>query len=163
MKNLIMTIILSVVISQLGCTIIDRPISPQSYQPSVAPSTTAEAMESRFSDTEKADSNAVESALMWSNRYEELSMKAEKLRDENSKLTIERTNLKYDIQKLQTQLDQTKAELKDANEFLQEMNLQLTKWKGDVLGFRDEMRSAQATQLGALKQIMQILGAELTE
>ena len=43
------------------------------------------------------------------------------------------------------------------------MNLQLNKWKGDVLGFRDEMRKAQATQLGALKQIMQILGAELTE
>ncbi len=162
-KNLIITIILSVFISQLGCTIVDRPISPQSYQPYVAPSTTAETMENRFSDTEKADSNAVESALMWSNRYEAISLKTEKLRDDNSKLTIANTNLKHDIQKLQTQLDQTQAELKDANEFLQEMNLQLNKWKGDVLGFRDEMRKAQTTQLGALKQIMQILGAELTE
>ncbi len=160
-KNLTITIILSVIISQFGCTIVDRPISPQSYQPSVAPSTTAETMENRFTDTEEADSNAVESALMWSDKYEELSTKTERLRDENSKLTIERTNLKHDIQKLQIQLDQTGAELKDANEFLQEMNLQLSKWKGDVLGFRDEMRKAQATQLGALKQIMQILGAEL--
>jgi septal ring factor EnvC (AmiA/AmiB activator) len=161
MKQLTITIILSVVISQLGCTIVDRPISPQSYQP--VPATTVESMENRFSESEKADRNAVESALMWSDKYEELSTKTELLRDENSKLKIERTNLKYDIQKLQTQLDQTKAELKDANEFLQEMNLQLNKWKGDVLGFRDEMRKAQATQLGALKQIMKILGAELNE
>ena len=148
---------------QLGCTIVDRPISPQSYQPGAGPSTTAEAMESRFSESKETDSNAVESALMWSDRYEELSVKAEKLRDDNSKLTIERTNLKHDIQKLQTRLDRTKAELSDANEFLQEMNLQLSKWKGDVLGFRDEMRKAQSTQLEALKQIMTILGAELTE
>ena len=161
MKNLVITIILSVLISQLGCTVIDRPIQPQSYQP--VPSTTAKVMENRFSDTEEAGSNAVESALMWSNRYEELSIKTEKLRDENSQLTIVNTNLKHDIQKLQAQLDQTKAELEDANEFLQEMNLQLNKWKGDVLGFRDEMRKAQATQLEALKQIMKILGAELTE
>ena len=146
---------------QLGCTIVDRPVPPQSYQPAAAPM--AETMESRFSDTEKADISAVESALMWSDRYEELSAKNEKLRDDNNKLTISNTNLKHDIQKLQTQLDQTKAELKDANEFLQEMNLQLSKWKGDVLGFRDEMRNAQATQLEALKQIMKILGAELTE
>jgi chromosome segregation ATPase len=161
MKNLTITIILSILISQLGCRIVDQPISPQTYQP--APAVTAETMENRFSDTKKTDSNAIESALMWSDKYEELSAKTETLRDENSKLTIERTNLKHDIQKLQDQLDRTKAELGDANEFLQEMNLQLTKWKGDVLGFRDEMRKAQATQLGALKQIMQILGAELTE
>lgn len=160
---MVITIILSVIISQLGCTIIDRPISPQSFQPPPELSTVAESMENRFRDTEKADSNAIESALMWSDKYEELSTKTEKLRDENSKLTIERTNLKHDIQKLQIQLDQTMAELKDANEFLQEMNLQLSKWKGDVLGFRDEMRKAQAVQLGALKQIMQILGAEFTE
>lgn len=134
---------------------------PQSFQPAAAPM--AETMENRFSESKEADTNAVESALMWSNRYEELSVKTEKLRDDNSKLTIENTNLKHDIQKLQTQLDQTQTELKDANEFLQEMNLQLSKWKGDVLGFRDEMRDAQATQLGALKQIMKILGAELTE
>ena len=153
--------ILSVLISQLGCTVIDRPIPPQSYQP--VPAMTAETMENRFSDTEKTDSNAIVSALMWSDKYEELAVKTETLRDANSKLTIERANLKHDIQKLQDQLDKTQAELKDANEFLQEMNLQLSKWKGDVLGFRDEMRKAQSTQLGALKQIMQILGAELTE
>lgn len=165
MKNLIIIIFLSLIISQLGCTMVDGLIQPQSYPPPAAPmaETMTETMENRFSETKEADTNAIKSALMWSNRYEELSVKTEKLRDDNSKLTIERTNLKHDIQKLQTQLDQTQAELKDANEFLQEMNLQLSKWKGDVLGFRDEMRNAQATQLEALKQIMKILGAELTE
>ena len=161
MKNLIITIFVSLIMLQLGCTIVDRPIPPQSYQPAAAPVT--ETMENRFSESKEADTNAVESALMWSARYEELSVKTEKLRDDNSKLTIGNTNLKHDIQKLQDELDRTKAELKDANEFLQEMNLQLSKWKGDVLGFRDEMRNAQATQLEALKQIMKILGAELTE
>ncbi|KKM94408.1 hypothetical protein LCGC14_1198640 [marine sediment metagenome] len=161
MKNLTMTIFVSLIMLQLGCTIVDRPIPPQSYQPAAAPM--VETMENRFSESKEADTNAVESALMWSARYEELSVKTEKLRDDNSKLTIGNTNLKHDIQKLQDELDRTKAELKDANEFLQEMNLQLSKWKGDVLGFRDEMRNAQATQLEALKQIMKILGAELTE
>ncbi len=164
MKNVIITIFVSLIMLQLGCTIVDRPISPQSYQPATAAAAPmVETMENRFSESKEADTNAVESALMWSNRYEELSVKTEKLRDDNSKLTIGNTNLKHDIQKLQDELDRTKAELKDANEFLQEMNLQLSKWKGDVLGFRDEMRNAQATQLEALKQIMKILGAELTE
>jgi chromosome segregation ATPase len=161
MKNLIITIFVSILMLQLGCTIVDREIPPQNYQPVAAPVTGT--MENRFSETDQADTNAVESALMWSSRYEELSVKTEKLRDDNSNLTIGNTNLKHDIQKLQDELDQTRTELKDANEFLQEMNLQLNKWKGDVLGFRDEMRDAQATQLGALKQIMKILGAELTE
>lgn len=165
MKNLTITIFVSLIMLQLGCTIVDRPIPPQSYQPAAAPmaETMTETMEKRFSETKEADTNAIKSALMWSNRYEELSVKTEKLRDDNSKLTIGNTNLKHDIQKLQDELDRTQAELKDANEFLQEMNLQLSKWKGDVLGFRDEMRNAQATQLEALKQIMKILGAELTE
>ena len=162
MKNWIITIFVAILMLQLGCTIVDRPIPPQSYQPAAA-APIAETMENRFSESKEADTNAVESALMWSARYEELSVKTEKLRDDNSKLTIGNTNLKHDIQKLQDELDRTKAELKDANEFLQEMNLQLSKWKGDVLGFRDEMRNAQATQLEALKQIMKILGAELTE
>lgn len=166
MKNLTITIFVSLIMLQLGCTIVDRPIPPQSYQlPAAAPmaETMTETMENRFSESKEADTNAVESALMWSNRYEELSVKTEKLRDDNHKLTTGNTNLKHDIQKLQDELDRTQAELKDANEFLQEMNLQLSKWKGDVLGFRDEMRNAQATQLEALKQIMKILGAELTE
>lgn len=161
MKNLTITIFVSLIMLQLGCTIVDRAIPPQSYQPAAAP--TVETMENRFSESKEADTNAVESALMWSNKYEELLVKIEKLRDDNSKLSISNTNLKHDTQKLQDELDRTKAELKDANEFLQEMNLQLSKWKGDVLGFRDEMRNAQATQLEALKQIMKILGAELTE
>lgn len=165
MKNVIITIFVSLIMLQLGCTIVDRPIPPQSYQPAAVPMAApmVETMENRFSESKEADTNAVESALMWSNRYEELSVKTEKLRDDNYKLTTGNTNLKHDIQKLQDELDRTQAELKDANEFLQEMNLQLSKWKGDVLGFRDEMRNAQATQLEALKQIMKILGAELTE
>ncbi len=42
------------------------------------------------------------------------------------------------------------------------MQVELVKWKSDVLGFRDEMRKAQSVQLQALTRIMKILGAEMT-
>ena len=41
-----------------------------------------------------------------------------------------------------------------------EMHVELNQWKADVLGFRDEMRKAEAAQLQALGKILRILGAE---
>jgi hypothetical protein len=60
-------------------------------------------------------------------------------------------------------MKQTKKELNEANNFLQEMQLELNQWKGDVLGFRDEMRRAQKSQLDALSRILRILGAETAQ
>jgi lysyl-tRNA synthetase class I len=139
-------------------------VPSEPYAPVVSSPAANNNMENRFTDeTSDNNTNAVESALMWSNRYEELSVKTEKLRDENSELKLSNTNQKHAMNQLQADLDKTKAELDDANEFLQEMDLQLNKWKSDVLGFREEMRGAQETQLKALIKIMKILGAETSE
>ena len=59
--------------------------------------------------------------------------------------------------------DQAKKELREASEFMARMHAELAKWKKDVLGFRSEMRQAQATQLKAISRIMKTLGAEPME
>jgi hypothetical protein len=41
------------------------------------------------------------------------------------------------------------------------MIVELNNWKADVIGFRQEMRSAEKAQLEALLKILQILGGEV--
>jgi hypothetical protein len=62
---------------------------------------------------------------------------------------------------LQKQLQQTQKELNEANEIMISMRAELNKWKQDVLGFRDEMRSAEKAQLEALLKIMKVLGGDV--
>jgi chromosome segregation ATPase len=100
---------------------------------------------------------------MWSQRYEDLLANTEKLRETKNTLSVENTDLTYKLTETKAELDRTKAELAEANNFLHEMQMELTKWKSDVLGFRDEMRSAQAAQLEALQRVLRILGAEFVE
>ena len=149
-----------------GCKLIEEPIavdvSPQP-QPVLVPDHSDESIERRFTDPQDEGINVVQSALMWSQKYEELSAKAEKLREQNNARFLENTDLKRKLSELQAELDRTKTELGEANAFMQEMQMELTKWKADVLGFRDETRSAQAAQLEALSKILRILGAEPVE
>jgi hypothetical protein len=114
----------------------------------------------RFTDPSQEATSAVEKALMWSERYEQLSGKAEQLRQDNTDLQIENNELKMQLSKLQVELDQAQKELADANAFLQDLQLELTQWKSDVLGFRDEIRAAQAAQMQALMKVLRVLGAE---
>jgi len=146
-----------------GCRLIDEPIAielgPQP-QPAPAPVATDESVQRRFTDSETEQADAVQSALMWSDKYEDLSAKAEKLREEKSTLVLENSALKHKLAQLAAELDRAKTELSEANTFLHQMQIELTKWKSDVLGFRDEMRNAQAAQLEALQRVLRILGAE---
>ena len=103
---------------------------------------------------------AIESALMWSEKYDQLSIETNTLREKNLTIMTENGDLKENLAKLNNQLTQTRTELDEASTFLQEMHVELTKWKGDVLGFRDEIRSSQATQLQALSRVLKLLGAE---
>jgi chromosome segregation ATPase len=156
-----------------GCKIVEEPIavdvSPQPQpvlapdQPVLVPDHSDESIERRFTDSQDETTDAVQSALMWSQKYGELSAKAEKLREQNNAQFIENTDLKRKLSELQVELDRAKSELGEANSFLQEMQMELTKWKADVLGFRDEVRSAQAAQLEALSKILRVLGAEPVE
>ncbi len=151
-----------------GCRFVDEPIAfevgPQRYiAPAPEPVAAAESIERQFTDSPEDSTDAVQSALMWSQKYDDLLLKTEKLREEKNTFSLENTSFKYKLAETQTELDRTKAELTDANDFLQKMQAELVKWKSDVLGFRDEMRNAQTAQLEALKRVLRILGAESLE
>jgi len=157
--------LLLVTIMLTGCGLIDEPIAievglPPQPQPALAATVADESIERRFTDSETDSTDAIQSALMWSQKYEELSAKAEKLREEKSTLVLENTGLKHKLALLGAELDRAKKELAEANNFLHQMQIELTNWKSDVLGFRDEMRNAQAAQLEALQRVLRILGAE---
>ncbi len=149
-----------------GCSaMIDEPIEitlPMATKP-VIQDTQSKSLEQRFTEPKEQMPGAVESALMWSHKYDELSNKNESLMDKNNSLTKENSELKHQLSQLQLEMEQTKKELEGANTFLQEMQLELNHWKDDVLGFRDEMRRAESTQLEALSRILKLLGAEMTE
>ena len=152
-------------VSFTGCGMVDEPIEitlPTANKPAIQ-DTQNESLEKRFTEPKEQMPGAVESALMWSHKYDELSNKNESLMDKNNSLIKENSELKHQLSQLQLELEQTKKELESANAFLQEMQLELNHWKDDVLGFRDEMRQAESTQLEALSRILKLFGAEMTQ
>lgn len=164
-RKITLIILTALTLGSFGCNIVDEPIEimmPDLSKPKTQPSTAAATGE-RFTDPQADKSGAVERALMWSQKYDELSVKVEKLMERNSTLVEENVANKHQLAQLQIEYDQTKKELDEANTFLQEMHLELTRWKSDVLGFRNEIRKAQTTQLNALSRILRILGAEMVE
>jgi chromosome segregation ATPase len=163
MRNLLLIVLILILSALFGCDIMEKPIEislPQRSKPVAAP---PQSTENRFTEPEASAAGAVENALMWSKKYDEVSIRAEKLTEKNSKLIEENTNLKHQLSLLEVELEQTKKELDEANTFLQEMHLELTRWKSDVIGFRDEIRKSQSAQLEALTHILKILGAEMAE
>ncbi len=164
-KKITLLILTSLLLGSFGCNIVDDPIEftlPTLSKP--APRNTGPgATENRFTDHGADKSGAVEGALIWSQKYDELTVKVEKLMERNSSLVEENATTKHKLSQLQIEYEQTKKELDEANTFLQEMHLELTRWKSDVLGFRDEIRKAQATELNALSRILRMLGAEMVD
>ena len=157
-----------------GCRVFERPAAiaglTEVVQPQAEAATPVAAVDSsndtvakRFNESNESTPSAVENALMWSKRYDTLSKTVMELREKNSALVIENSQLKQLAFKAAADLDQAKKELGEANEFMAQMHTELAKWKKDVLGFRGEMRDAQATQLKALSRIMKSLGAEPLE
>jgi len=131
-----------------------------SDQPAAAAEHGSEQMHRRFEAGRQEGADAVQSVLVWSQRYEELSLKNNLLREKNSEIRAENSELKQRADTLEMELEKTKQELAEANDFLQQMHVELNEWKGNVLGFRDEMRQAQKVQLEALAKILRVLGAE---
>jgi regulator of replication initiation timing len=148
-----------------GCQLMEPPLpaaqEPVKVAPAAAPAGSA-ALERRFTDGPSA-SDAVQSALLWSEKYQQLSETTNQIREKNMQLFEENTQLKKEVESLQGRLAKTQKELDEASEFLQKMHVELNQWKADVLGFREELRKAQASQLQALGKILRILGAEAVE
>jgi regulator of replication initiation timing len=155
-----------------GCQVLEPPVPPVQQSvpaesaspaagPLVPPSGSA-SLERRFAEGPSGP-DAVQTALIWSEKYQQLSETANQLREKNVQLFEENARLKREVESLKGELAQTQKELEEANEFLQKMHVELNQWKADVLGFREEMRKAQAAQLQALAKILRILGAEPAE
>ena len=157
MRFAVLTVITMVLMFVVcGCQIIDEPVGYAQPVGEIIP------VDNRFVDNTQSSSGSTENAVEWSEKYEKLLAKTEDLTESNNTLSTENTQLKQQVASLISELDKTKTELAEANGFIQEMHVELGNWKSDVLGFRDEMRSAQAAELVALKKILRLLGAEMT-
>lgn len=105
---------------------------------------------------------AVDSALELSKKNAQLS--EELLRSQQQRYELEERvrTTDSDNQKLKSQLELAHKELSEANQMLVDMRRELEGWKTNVLGFREEMREAQKSQMEALRKVLILLGAEPT-
>ena len=115
----------------------------------------------RFRESAPQGPTAVESAIELSEKYAKLSEEAVVLQQKNRDLIAENHRLKTRFTSCQAELNQTQKELTEANDLLIEMRIELNNWKTDILGFRDEMRDAEKTQLETLLKILKTLGGEV--
>jgi len=144
-----------------GCLPSQKPVgvvlqpSPTEVQSQLA------GISKRFRESTTEGPTVVESAMELSEKYAKLSDEAAVLRGKVQKFTTENHHLKDRGATLETQLQQTKKELVEANDLLIEMRIELNNWKADILGYRDEMRDAEKTQLEALFKILKVLGGEV--
>lgn len=107
--------------------------------------------------------SAVQSALVWSEKYAQAAEKLVRLQQVNQALEGNNRKLLAQIAKLQIDDQTSKKELNEANAMLIELREELTKWKANVLGFREEIQTAQQAQLEALQKVLKLLGGELPE
>ncbi len=161
-----MLTVLALVIIASGCQWVQPPAplvgDPVSVSPEPPPAVKSgsRSLEHRFTEGSSDSADAVKTAVLWSEKYERLLETNNELRERNMRLFEENTRLKKETEELGGRLSRAQKELDEANEFLQKMHLELNQWKSDVLGFREELRQAQAAQLQALGKILRILGAE---
>ena len=159
------TIIILLCVSTLllsGCSTSEQKPAQTAVPPHLAEMQQNNAVAKRFQETSSQAPSAVESAIELSERYAQLTEEAAALQQQNEGLMAKNQQLNEQIAELDTQLKQAQKELNEANDLLIEMRVELNSWKGNILGFRDEMREAQSTQLDALFQILQLLGGQVT-
>lgn len=116
----------------------------------------------RFTETAPQSQTAVDSAITLARKHAELSEKNAAMQQKNHELVANNKQLKDRIATLEPQLKQANKELAEANDLLIEMRIELNNWKTNILGFRDEMRDADKTQLEALLRILKALGGEVS-
>jgi len=106
---------------------------------------------------------AVENALVWAEKHAKVVEKLVKAQQECRQLTEKNRLQAAELEVVRQQLKQAQKELSEANAMLMEMQAELEKWKTDVLGFRNEMKKAQETQMIALRKVLKLLGGEIGE
>jgi len=155
-------IALAVALAASGCSFGTRRDEPAEIPPpaeeaaylketAVAPDAQAEAP------------TAVESALVWSEKYARAVEEITRREQENRRLADENRQLSLTIADLRAELAQAQKELQEANTLLIDVRRANEKWKTDVLGYRDEMRSAHLVQMDALYKVLRLLGGDVPE
>jgi chromosome segregation ATPase len=114
----------------------------------------------RFQEPDSQGPTPVETAIEISEKYANALEEASYLREQNSHLTKQNSELNSRLDAADVKLSQTEQELKEANDMLIDMRIELNNWKMDVLSFRDEMRKADKAELQALLEILKTLGGE---
>jgi hypothetical protein len=114
----------------------------------------------KVAETESPLPTAVETTLLLQEKYSRSLEDLQRERDHNRNLSEDKQRLVENVNKLQVELAKTQQELTEANTLLVQVRQELEKWKNDVLGFRDEMRQANRSQIDALAKVMNLLGAE---
>ncbi len=117
----------------------------------------------RFQETDPDSPTVAESAIELSKKYAALTEQAGQLKLDNQNLRTENKQLTHTVTALQTELNQAKKELAEANDLLIEMRIELNNWKADILGFREEIRKADKVQLETLIRILKVLGGEVKD
>lgn len=162
MKKMIILTLIVITMILTGCTVIEEPINLSSMPPRKAePNSTSSP--AAIHKQEESLRQSVNAALIWSEKYEKLMTEMETLKKYSQNLQDENQKLKNNIKTQEKQLNQTQKELKEANDLLISMRLELNSWKKDILGFREEMRQSQQAILAANVKILRELGAEVRE
>jgi chromosome segregation ATPase len=160
MKNPLLIVVPVILAFLCGCSGMGNPVKIV-LPPDFSEPPKSAAKSERFEQPGKSASSALESAMEMSEKYAQLSIEAAELKQNKQAMQSERNNLRDQLINNQAKLNQTELELKQANDLIIEMRVELNNWKSDVLGFRDEMREADITQLQTLQQILETLGGEL--
>ena len=166
MRSITLALLLIAGLVAGGCTmwVPNRPSGP-----SVGPSAADPAFGSLGAYLQKASvakeaetplPTAIESTLVLQDKYaralEDLRREQERCRE----ITEQKQQLTDENTRIQADLARTQQELGEANGLLVQMRTEIEKWKGDVIGFRDELRQSNRAQLDALAKVMVLLGGE---
>jgi DNA anti-recombination protein RmuC len=148
-------------LSLSGCIMFhDTPESQAGVTPIIIPEQD-NAAANRFQEPSPEGPTPVETAIEISEKYVKLTEEASLLREQNNQLNKQNNELITENDNLNTTLSQTEQELKEANDMLIDMRIELNNWKVDVLSFRDEMRNADKAELQALLKILKTLGGDM--
>ena len=126
-----------------------------------APAKPDSSVADRFDVSGPQSASAVNSAIELSGKYARLSEEMVEQKTQNQHLLADNKRIKEQIDFLEPKLWQTQKELTEANDLLLEMRIELNNWKTNILGFREEIRSANTAQLEALFKILKVLGGEV--
>jgi len=160
----LLALALALALATGGCSLFhkdDDDVQPIAEQPPPQATYLKETGVRTDPEPQRDPGTAVESALAWSEKYAGAVEQLARQQEANRQLADEKRQLQQQIASLQAELTQTRKELGEANDLLIEVRRANDQWKANVLGYRDEMRSAQQAQLEALRKVLRLLGGEV--